>query len=281
MAGFAHGVATRPSATTDSGLFSLLGRRLPSSASELGAVGPRAPSASSASSAAWLPFRHAARISSSRLGISQKASVYDTSSPDREVVNIGDPLLRKTEFPPPYRWHRPGSTLLKKPGLLPHPLAVAGAPKDGERVTCPAVFDLAVISRRGQRAVAASATSGNHVAEDYEARKRAHLQTFLSLVAEATASRRLGAALGASWPGCGSVLQGRNGCLAGLAVASPGGGLLARRPCCAARHDRAKDASRPLRSVIPLGEAHWSAREIGRLPSACCGRPAPCFPVGR
>ena len=36
-----------------------------------------------------------------RFGVGKETSVYDTSCPDREVVDIRDPLFRKPEFPPP------------------------------------------------------------------------------------------------------------------------------------------------------------------------------------
>lgn len=103
--------------------------------------------------------------------------------------------------------------VVEKAGLLPPRLDLAGAPEDGVQANGgggrrpadvwvgnwgahgPAAFDLAVTSGLRQGAVAASAATGARAAEDYEARKRAHLQTaatcaneglqFIPLVAEA------------------------------------------------------------------------------------------------
>ncbi|CAK9038385.1 132 kDa protein [Durusdinium trenchii] len=103
--------------------------------------------------------------------------------------------------------------VVEKGGLLPPRLDFAGAPEDGVQAGGsggrrpadvwvgswgahgPAAFDLAVTSGLRQGAVAASAATGARAAEDYEARKRAHLQTaatcageglqFVPLVAEA------------------------------------------------------------------------------------------------
>lgn len=102
--------------------------------------------------------------------------------------------------------------VVEKPGLLPPRLDAGGAPEDGVQAVGggrrpadvwvgswgahgQAAFDLAVTSGLRQGAVAASAVTGARAAEDYEARKRAHLQTaalcaeeglqFIPLVAEA------------------------------------------------------------------------------------------------
>ena len=103
--------------------------------------------------------------------------------------------------------------VVEKAGLLPPRLDLAAAPEDGVQANGgggrrpadvwvgnwgahgPAAFDLAVTSGLRQGAVAASAATGARAAEDYEARKRAHLQTaatcaneglqFIPLVAEA------------------------------------------------------------------------------------------------
>eukprot|EP00438_Fugacium_kawagutii_P034791 Skav236255 [mRNA] locus=scaffold829:452914:455068:+ [translate_table: standard] len=85
--------------------------------------------------------------------------------------------------------------VVEKAGLLPPWLDSGGAPEDGVQAAGgggrrpadvwvgswgahgPAAFDLAVTSGLRQGAVAASAATGARAAEDYEARKRAHLQT--------------------------------------------------------------------------------------------------------
>ena len=126
-------------------------------------------------------------------------------------------------------------TEVEKPGLLPPRVECDGAPEDGVRrpagrrpadvwvgnwnMRGPAAFDLAVTSGMRARCLPASTTDAARPAEDYEARKRTHMNTqtvcaaeglqFIPLVVEAGGG--WAAAAMQTWKELGKLLAAKSG----------------------------------------------------------------------